>query len=116
MLWASFAPGNGSSQVIVRVRRTVSWSLMNVYALRPIGLSSGGDTMRKGEQTREMILERAAPIFNQQGYAGASLSDIMRETGLEKGGIYNHFRGKEELALAAFDYAIGLVWQQIEQE
>lgn len=72
--------------------------------------------MRKGEQTREMILARAAPIFNQQGYSGSSLSDIMRETGLEKGGIYNHFHGKEELALAAFDYAIGLQWQRIEEE
>jgi TetR/AcrR family transcriptional regulator, transcriptional repressor for nem operon len=72
--------------------------------------------MRKGEQTREMILARVAPVFNQQGYFGSSLSDIMRETGLEKGGIYNHFRSKDELALAAFDYSVGLVWQQIEQE
>ncbi|HEX2914027.1 MAG TPA: TetR/AcrR family transcriptional regulator [Chloroflexia bacterium] len=62
--------------------------------------------MSKGEQTREMILERAAKLFNRQGYFGSSLSDIMRETGLEKGGIYNHFHSKEDLALEAFDYAI----------
>ena len=72
--------------------------------------------MRKGEQTREMILERAAELFNQQGYFGASLSDLMRETGLEKGGIYNHFRGKDELALEAFDYACKVVWQSVEEE
>jgi AcrR family transcriptional regulator len=64
--------------------------------------------MSKGEETREMILERAAQVFNKQGYSGASMTDIMRETGLEKGGIYNHFKNKEELALAAFDYASGL--------
>jgi AcrR family transcriptional regulator len=63
----------------------------------------------KGEQTKEMILERAAAVFNRQGYFGARLDDIMRATGLEKGGIYNHFAGKDDLALQAFDYAVGLV-------
>ena len=61
--------------------------------------------MRKGEQTRQEIIRKAAPIFNQKGYDGAALSDLMRATGLEKGGIYRHFASKEELAVAAFDYA-----------
>jgi len=65
--------------------------------------------MSKGELTRERILARSAQLFNRQGYYGASLSDIMRETGLEKGGIYNHFASKEQLALESFDYAYGLV-------
>ena len=34
-----------------------------------------------------------------------SFSDLMRATGLEKGGIYRHFASKEELAAEAFDYA-----------
>jgi TetR/AcrR family transcriptional repressor of nem operon len=61
--------------------------------------------MRKGEQTRQEIIRKAAPIFNQRGYDGAALSDLMRATGLEKGGIYRHFESKEQLAAAAFDYA-----------
>lgn len=69
--------------------------------------------MGKGEQTREVIVQRAARLFNQQGYLGASLTDIMRATGLEKGGIYNHFGSKEELALEAFDYSVGLINQRI---
>lgn len=68
--------------------------------------------MSKGEQTREMILARAAQLFSRQGYFGSSLSDIMYETGLEKGGIYNHFASKEQLALEAFDYAVDLVGQR----
>ncbi len=67
--------------------------------------------MGKGEQTREMILQRAAPVFNRRGYFGASLADIMAATGLEKGGIYNHFASKDDLALQAFDYAVDLVRQ-----
>ena len=71
--------------------------------------------MSKGEQTRERILARSAQLFNRQGYFGASLADIMRETGLEKGGIYNHFSSKEQLALESFDYAYGLVQQRVRQ-
>jgi TetR/AcrR family transcriptional regulator, transcriptional repressor for nem operon len=61
--------------------------------------------MRKGEATRREIIQKAAPIFNQKGFEGASLSDLMRATGLEKGGIYRHFKSKEQLAAEAFDYA-----------
>ena len=61
--------------------------------------------MRKGEQTRQEIIRKAAPIFNQKGYEGAALSDLMRATGLEKGGIYRHFDSKQELAADAFDHA-----------
>ena len=61
--------------------------------------------MRKGEQTRREIIRKAAPIFNQKGYNGAALSDLMRATGLEKGGIYRHFESKQELAGEAFDHA-----------
>lgn len=69
--------------------------------------------MTKGDDTREMILARSAPLFNRQGYFGASLADIMRETGLEKGGIYNHFSSKEQLALESFDYAYALIAQRV---
>ena len=62
--------------------------------------------MRSGEQTRENIIRQAAALFNQQGFAGASMSDIMQATGLQKGGIYRHFESKEALALEAFDYAV----------
>src|SRR5258706_1148315 len=61
--------------------------------------------MRKGEQTRRDIIRKAAPIFNQKGYDGAALSDLMKATGLEKGGIYRHFESKQELAGEAFDHA-----------
>jgi TetR/AcrR family transcriptional regulator, transcriptional repressor for nem operon len=69
--------------------------------------------MKKGKQTREKIIERSAGLFNCQGYFGASLSDIMRVTGLRKGGIYNHFESKEELAFASFDYAINLIAKRL---
>ncbi len=61
--------------------------------------------MSKGDQTRQRIVAQAASLFNQRGYEGCSMSELMEATGLEKGGIYRHFSSKEELAAEAFDYA-----------
>ena len=63
--------------------------------------------MSKGEETRQRIVAEAAKLFNQHGFEGGSMSELMDATGLEKGGIYRHFSSKEELAAEAFDYA----WQ-----
>jgi len=61
--------------------------------------------MPKGQKTRARIIAEAASLFNQRGFEGGSLSELMEATGLEKGGIYRHFSSKEELAAEAFDYA-----------
>lgn len=76
--------------------------------------------MSKAELTKAHIIQQAAVVFNQQGYAGTSMANIMQATGLKKGGIYNHFKSKDELALAAFDYAVSLlserVWSVVKTE
>ncbi len=73
--------------------------------------------MSKAQQTKARIVHQAAELFNRKGYAGSSIADVMQATGLKKGGIYNHFKSKDELALAAFDYAVNLmskeVWQAV---
>lgn len=61
----------------------------------------------KGGRTRRHIVVRAAAVFNQHGYEGSSMQDLVKATGIEKGGIYGHFSSKEELALEAFDFAWG---------
>ena len=61
--------------------------------------------MDKGRATKQRVIAEAARVFNQRGFAGTSLSELMEATGLKKGGIYRHFAGKEELALEAFDHA-----------
>ena len=70
----------------------------------PVGTKMAVGT--KGSRTRQRIVELAAPVFNRQGYVGASMRDLTDATGLEKGGIYNHFGSKEQLALEAYDYAL----------
>jgi AcrR family transcriptional regulator len=62
--------------------------------------------MSKGNATRQRIVEAAAPLFNQQGFAGCSMQDVMEAVGLEKGGLYRHFSSKEELAAESFEYSL----------
>ncbi len=62
------------------------------------------DTNSKSERTKQFIIEKTAPVFNEKGYAGTSLTDLTRVTKLTKGSIYGNFENKDEVALAAFDY------------
>ena len=76
--------------------------------------------MSKAENTKAHIIQQAARLFNQKGYAGSSIAEIMEATGLKKGGIYNHFKSKDDIAIQAFDYAVSLVqkqtWNVVKQE
>ncbi|RAI94339.1 TetR family transcriptional regulator [Paenibacillus pabuli] len=67
--------------------------------------------MRKGQITKEHIIRESAALFNTKGYTGASLSEIIERCGVRKGGIYNHFESKDEIALAAFDYSVSQMLQ-----
>lgn len=62
--------------------------------------------LTKSEHTKQFILETVAPIFNKNGYAATSMSDITSATGLTKGAIYGNFKNKEELAIAAFKFNV----------
>lgn len=71
------------------------------------------DERTKGARTRQRIIERAAALFNTSGVAASSMSDVTRACKIERGGLYNHFASKEELSLAAFDYAAELVHKRL---
>jgi len=49
--------------------------------------------------SREEVLEKAMPVFWKQGFAGTSLQDHERATGVNKSGLYTEFRDKEDLFL-----------------
>ncbi len=54
----------------------------------------------RAERTRNAILDAAAAVFDEHGFNGASLSDILAKAGVTKGALYFHFASKEELAHA----------------
>jgi TetR/AcrR family transcriptional repressor of nem operon len=55
---------------------------------------------RKGEDTRERILDSAQAMILGQGFAGVSVDQIIRSLGLTKGAFFHHFRNKNDLARA----------------
>lgn len=52
---------------------------------------------RSDEQRKQQIRSAATRCFVRRGYAATRLLDIAREAGLSKGGVYFHYRAKEQL-------------------
>jgi AcrR family transcriptional regulator len=69
--------------------------------------------MSKREQTKQMIIEQSAPIFNKKGIAATAMSDIMDATRLSKGSLYVHFDSKEVLAEAVVEYNLELLTRKL---
>lgn len=57
---------------------------------------------KRGEQTRQAIIEAAHDLFIQQGYHGTSMRQIAGKAETALGGLYNHFASKEEVFEAVF--------------
>jgi len=53
--------------------------------------------------TRRAVLEAAAHLFDEKGYAGTSISDISTLSGRTSGAIYFHYTSKENLARAVIE-------------
>jgi TetR/AcrR family transcriptional repressor of nem operon len=69
----------------------------------------------RGLDTKARIVRDVAPVFNVRGFSGTSIADLLMATGLQKGGLYNHFGSKEQLAVAAFDYATDLIAERFDR-
>ncbi len=49
------------------------------------------------EQTLERILDISTKLFIEKGYEQTSIQDILDALNLSKGGLYHHFKSKEEI-------------------
>ncbi|MFC1821273.1 TetR family transcriptional regulator C-terminal domain-containing protein [Thermodesulfobacteriota bacterium] len=66
----------------------------------------------KGSKTRQHIIDKSLQIFSVKGYFNTSISDILEATDLTKGGLYGHFRSKEDIWYAVYDEAVR-IWRAI---
>ena len=55
------------------------------------------ETPTKGERTRIQIEDAAIELFMEHGYHATSMRQIAERANLALGGIYNHFKSKEEI-------------------
>jgi len=56
-------------------------------------------------ETRTQIVDTAIDLFWRASYHGTNMNDLSREAGVNKATVYQHFRSKEEIALAAVQRA-----------
>lgn len=54
--------------------------------------------MRKGNATRERLLEIAEAAVLAKGFGATSIEELIAEAGITKSGFFYHFRDKNELA------------------
>jgi TetR/AcrR family transcriptional repressor of nem operon len=59
----------------------------------------------KGELTKQKILAEATRLVQQKGFAATSMSDLVSATGLQKGCLYFHFSGKDEILISILEKA-----------
>ena len=66
----------------------------------PVSRWADDEVRLRTRRTRRRLLLAAAALFDEAGYHGAAVSDILTTAGLTKGALYFHFRSKYALAEA----------------
>ena len=56
---------------------------------------------RNATDSRTRLLDAALATIRRKGYNATTVDDLCAATGLSKGSFFHHFRGKEDLAVAA---------------
>ena len=67
----------------------------------------------KANVSRTRILDAAAALFRDQGYAAVSLRAIAAAAGMQSGSVYYHFRSKEEIVTEILNLGIERVHDQV---
>src|SRR5262249_58420598 len=69
------------------------------------GVASG--QWARTAETQRALLDAARAVFTEQGFADASIADVVERAGSSVGSLYHHFGGKSELFIA--------LWQDYQQ-
>jgi AcrR family transcriptional regulator len=71
------------------------------------------DKVTKSERTRQRILDAAAAVFRESGYANARLVDIAERAGMQTGSLYYHFDSREVLVEEILRLGIEIAWAHV---
>lgn len=76
--------------------------LSEINSATPPPPVKGYETGGKAAATRRRLLDAAAQVLAEKGFAGMRLSDVGEVAGVQAPAIYYHFTNKEELASEVF--------------
>lgn len=71
--------------------------------------------MAKGKDKEQLILISAMKIFSKSGFSKSSIQEIAAEAEIGKGTIYEYFKSKDELFIAAYENEAMLFHDQMAQ-
>ena len=57
-----------------------------------------------GMERKEEIIQAALRLASKNGIDNVSMSQIAMQLGIKKPSLYNHFRSKDEIVKAMYDY------------
>ncbi len=57
-------------------------------------------------ETRQHIIFAALKLLAEKGFTNLNMNDIVRESGVSKGGVYWHFKSKDEIVQAMLDFIL----------
>lgn len=72
--------------------------------------------LSKSQESQKRVLDAAAKIFRDNGYAGTTMRAIAESADLKAGSIYYHYKSKDELIAAMLDQGINSVISSVEGE
>jgi AcrR family transcriptional regulator len=73
----------------------------------PPASKAAGPATRRPKDRKASIVDAAAELFAQRGYAAVGIDDIGAAVGVTGPAIYRHYRGKEALLAAVIDRTTG---------
>lgn len=62
------------------------------------------NTSQQRHDSKTKLLDAALHVIRAKGYSATRIEDICETAGVTKGSFFHHFKGKENLALAAAEY------------
>lgn len=80
--------------------------------LSPARESPPSGPSRRARETRDRILDAAARLLAEHGWAGTTVEGIAAAAGVSKASIYHHFRGKRSILDAVVERTIAQ-WNEV---
>lgn len=109
----------GLTLVVLDLRdgiRLKSTCLLQGFAMPP----SGTENLRRRQEdrraaTRVALLEATLQCLGEKGYAGASIGEVVKASGLSRGAVDHHFRNKLDLVAEAVAYFYEQRFERLER-
>lgn len=69
----------------------------------------------KHSLVRDTIIETASELFYQKGYNLTGINEIIKEAGIAKATLYNHFQSKDDICLAYLEHKNSAFLKELEE-